>query len=170
MISSTFFSSTEYHREREAETTKANPLQWLKSALPALAAWINADTDTYRMRGQDTLTFGDQMRWFQLKGMLATTAELQDKTAPISDLSEVVKEYDELVRFLSNVRTTRAVAAPLAASPTARQALRLGNNAAAIALLEEWLEDTSGYDEAVWPQVKTAIEENRLSTRTRFGE
>jgi len=41
-------------------------------------------------------------------------------------------------------------------------------NAAARRLLQEWLADESGYDEAVWPKIKQLIEENRLSARKRF--
>lgn len=41
-------------------------------------------------------------------------------------------------------------------------------NCAAIALLDEWLADESGYDERVWPVVKKAIEAHRLSERPRF--
>lgn len=51
------------------------------------------------------------------------------------------------------------------ASPAQRE-----KNAAAIRLIESWLADESGYDEAVWPIVKAAIEDNRLSDRSRFGE
>ena len=43
-------------------------------------------------------------------------------------------------------------------------------NAAAIALIESWLADTSGYDEEVWPRLKARIEESRTSTRKRFSE
>lgn len=43
-------------------------------------------------------------------------------------------------------------------------------NEAAIQLLDEWLADESGYDEEVWPRVKAAIEENRLSYRRRFND
>ena len=46
--------------------------------------------------------------------------------------------------------------------------LRLGDNAAALALLDEWMADETGYDERVWPQVRQMIEENRLSERRRF--
>jgi hypothetical protein len=35
-------------------------------------------------------------------------------------------------------------------------------------LITLWLADDSGYDEQVWPLVKEAIEENRLSDRERF--
>ena len=37
-------------------------------------------------------------------------------------------------------------------------------------LLDTWLADESGYDERVWPQLKKAIEENRLSSRKRFDD
>ncbi len=43
-------------------------------------------------------------------------------------------------------------------------------NEAVIHLLGEWLADDSGYDEWAWPIAKRAIEENRLSYRTRFHE
>ena len=43
-------------------------------------------------------------------------------------------------------------------------------NDAAQRLIETWLADDSGYDEAAWPRVKRAIEENRPSYRSRFGE
>lgn len=39
---------------------------------------------------------------------------------------------------------------------------------AAIALLDEWLADESGYDEEVWPILRETIEANRLSNRRRF--
>lgn len=37
-------------------------------------------------------------------------------------------------------------------------------------LLDSWLADESGYDERVWPRLKKAIEENRLSSRKRFDD
>ncbi|MGD0009110.1 MAG: hypothetical protein ABSE93_11280 [Terriglobia bacterium] len=37
-------------------------------------------------------------------------------------------------------------------------------------LLDTWLADESGYDERVWPRLKKAIEENRLSSRKRFDD
>ena len=43
-------------------------------------------------------------------------------------------------------------------------------NEAAIRLLHQWLEDESGYDERVWPGLKYAIEEDRLSFRKRFSD
>lgn len=42
--------------------------------------------------------------------------------------------------------------------------------ARAVALIEKWLADGSGYDERVWPQLKASIEDNRLSDRKRFRE
>lgn len=38
----------------------------------------------------------------------------------------------------------------------------------AIALLDQWLFDDSGYDEETWPDLKEALEENRLSSRRLF--
>jgi hypothetical protein len=43
-------------------------------------------------------------------------------------------------------------------------------NAAAIRLLHQWLEDESGYDERVWPRLKEAIEQDRLSERKRLSD
>jgi hypothetical protein len=43
-------------------------------------------------------------------------------------------------------------------------------NEAALRLLEEWVADESGSDEATWPVVKRVIEENRLSYRQRFDD
>ncbi len=45
---------------------------------------------------------------------------------------------------------------------------RKRSNQGAIRLLDEWMADDSGYDEKVWPALKEAIEENRLSRRKRF--
>lgn len=39
----------------------------------------------------------------------------------------------------------------------------------AIRLLEEWLADESGYDEETWPELKKALDENRLSSRKFFA-
>ncbi len=38
----------------------------------------------------------------------------------------------------------------------------------AIALVDSWLADKSGYDKRVWPRLRRAIERNRLSTHRRF--
>ena len=35
-------------------------------------------------------------------------------------------------------------------------------------LIRSWLEDESGYDEETWPQLKKALEQNRLSLRRPF--
>jgi hypothetical protein len=47
---------------------------------------------------------------------------------------------------------------------------QITQNAAAIQLLHQWLDDESGYDECVWPQLKEAIEQDRLSDRKRFSD
>jgi len=39
-----------------------------------------------------------------------------------------------------------------------------------IALLDKWLEDESGYDEETWPQLKEALDRDRLSSRKLFNE
>lgn len=39
----------------------------------------------------------------------------------------------------------------------------------AMALIESWLADTSGYDQRVWPKLSRAIERNRLSYRKRLA-
>jgi hypothetical protein len=43
-------------------------------------------------------------------------------------------------------------------------------NEALMLLLQEWLQDESGYEEATWPIVKQLIEENALSNRRRFSD
>ena len=43
------------------------------------------------------------------------------------------------------------------------------NRHAAIALLDEWLEDRSGYDEEAWPELKTDLDKHRLSSRRLFN-
>jgi hypothetical protein len=39
---------------------------------------------------------------------------------------------------------------------------------AAIALLDTWLSDDSGYDEETWPELKAGLERDRLSARKLF--
>lgn len=46
----------------------------------------------------------------------------------------------------------------------------LSANKNAIQLIEGWLDDDSDYDKQVWPTMKKAIDENRLSHRSRFAE
>lgn len=43
-------------------------------------------------------------------------------------------------------------------------------NAAAIQLLEAWLADESGYDEAAWDSLKAAMRESRRSSRDLFRD
>jgi len=45
-----------------------------------------------------------------------------------------------------------------------------GDPKAVLALLDEWRADDSGYDEAVWPALKAALEANRAGERRRFNE
>lgn len=42
-------------------------------------------------------------------------------------------------------------------------------NLAAVRLLDEWMEDDSGYDEEAWPELKEALDRDRLSNRKLFG-
>lgn len=57
------------------------------------------------------------------------------------------------------------LASPLATRPFMSQRTKAE---AAIALLDEWLNDDSGYDEEAWPKLKTALDEDRLSDRRFF--
>lgn len=41
---------------------------------------------------------------------------------------------------------------------------------AAISLIQEWLADESGYDEETWPELKRALERDRLSSRKLFRD
>ena len=38
----------------------------------------------------------------------------------------------------------------------------------AMALLDEWLADESGYDEQAWPELKAALDRDRTSARRLF--
>ena len=40
----------------------------------------------------------------------------------------------------------------------------------AVALLDSWLQDESGYDEATWPLLKEALGRDRLSNRPVFDD
>ena len=39
---------------------------------------------------------------------------------------------------------------------------------AVIRLLDQWLQDESGYDEETWPELKEALDRDRLSRRKLF--
>ncbi len=41
---------------------------------------------------------------------------------------------------------------------------------AVLALLDGWLNDESGYDEETWPELKVALDRDRLSKRKLFDE
>lgn len=42
------------------------------------------------------------------------------------------------------------------------------HNGSAVMLLNEWLQDDSGYDEETWPQLKMDLDAHRLSSRRLF--
>ena len=63
--------------------------------------------------------------------------------------------------MIKNPRKTSE--APHRSSP-----LRPSQPEAVIALLDRWLEDESGYDEATWPELKEALDRDRLSERKLF--
>ena len=41
---------------------------------------------------------------------------------------------------------------------------------AVVKLLNKWLQDESGYDEETWPELKEALDRDRLSERKLFNE
>ena len=44
-----------------------------------------------------------------------------------------------------------------------------GSDTALVAsLLDDWLGDQSGYDEATWPELKASLDRDRLSSRKLF--
>ena len=45
-----------------------------------------------------------------------------------------------------------------------------GTPEAVLKLLDEWLQDESGYDEETWPELKKALDRDRLSDRKLFKE
>jgi hypothetical protein len=45
-----------------------------------------------------------------------------------------------------------------------------GDPELAIRLLDEWAADESGYDERIWPLLKIALDEDRLSSRKLFDD
>jgi len=47
---------------------------------------------------------------------------------------------------------------------------QMARNEAAVRLLRNWLDDDSGYDEKVWPEIKQRLEEDRPSFRSRFRD
>jgi len=86
--------------------------------------------------------------WGQaLAGYLRTSAPVG------TSVREWAKPVQETVTFMPQ---------PLALVPE--------GNRAALQLLRQWLADDSGYDTRVWPALKDAIEEHRLSDRRRFGD
>ena len=68
------------------------------------------------------------------------------------------------------MRDTMATSPDHSTSEVDNDEVLRAKNEAAIQLLHEWLADDSGYDERAWPQLKEAIEEDRLSYRKRFSD
>ena len=53
---------------------------------------------------------------------------------------------------------------------SAKHLVRPSRAAEAIALLDRWLNDESDYDEKTWPELKAALDHDRLSDRKLFDE
>lgn len=53
---------------------------------------------------------------------------------------------------------------------SAKHLVRPSRAADAIALLERWLNEESDYDEQTWPELKSALDRDRLSDRKLFDE
>ena len=64
--------------------------------------------------------------------------------------------------FSLGPRSAKLVAAKPMPSPVR------GTPEALLALVEKWLAEDDGYDDAAWPVIQQDIEENRLSDRSRF--
>lgn len=66
----------------------------------------------------------------------------------------IKKAHEKLQGFIQQVRSDKSDA-------TTERLLHL---------LDEWLMDESGYDEATWPKLKAALEQDRTSSRNLFDE
>ena len=53
---------------------------------------------------------------------------------------------------------------------SAKHLVRPSRAAEAIALIDRWVNDESDYDEKTWPELKAAIDRDRLSDRKLFDE
>lgn len=51
---------------------------------------------------------------------------------------------------------------------SAKHLVRPSRAADAIALIDRWLSDDSDYDEKTWPELKAALDRDRLSDRKLF--
>lgn len=79
----------------------------------------------------------------------------------------------EAVRILLRDQSTTTTSPPREVVSLAQEAPTTSNGDVskaqkAIALLDSWLSDESGYDEATWPDLKKALDENRPSSRKLF--
>jgi len=68
---------------------------------------------------------------------------------------------------VSNITDVELVARPVPGSTEAESRRR---SDLAIRLLDEWMADESGYDEETWPELKVALDRDRLSSRRFFDE
>ncbi len=68
---------------------------------------------------------------------------------------------------VSNITDVELVARPVPGSIEAESRRRAD---LAIRLLDEWMADESGYDEETWPELKVALDRDRLSSRRFFDE
>ena len=62
---------------------------------------------------------------------------------------------------LSGIGTTQCIDSP-------EYAKRSERAKKAIALLDQWMNDDSGYDEETWPELKKSLDRERLSSRRLF--
>ena len=53
---------------------------------------------------------------------------------------------------------------------SAKHLVRPSRAVEAIALIDRWLNDASDYDEKTWPELKAALDRDRLSDRKLFDE
>lgn len=53
---------------------------------------------------------------------------------------------------------------------SAKHLVRPSRAAEAIALIDRWLGDETDYDEKTWPELKAALDRDRLSDRRLFDE
>jgi hypothetical protein len=63
-----------------------------------------------------------------------------------------------------------AASSPVADRKNGERDQATQRNAAAIRLLDGWLADQSGYDEATWDALKAAMKESRRTSRNLFRD
>lgn len=95
-----------------------------------------------------------------------TVRPIQRAPAPSGSTTSMLPAYLECVA----TGPSDTILASATMDRERREQTRSARNAAVIALLEEWLADETGYDEATWPTLKEGIEQSRTSTRKRFND